>query len=225
MQVLSRRAKWVEAVSIGPAVRRMLGPIEAPISSAYRSMFINVGDLGKAMTAVPFGSRVLEVGVGDGMIASQIIGRRPDATVLGIDLAENPGSLFEGDSERVEFRSISTSELLSEDPGTFDAIIIADVLHHVPPAIRPALLSDVSSLLADDGVLLVKETVVVKSPGYWMGRFSDRWITGDRNVSFLREEQLDKLIVDNVPGLVASGRSTVRPWKTNLLLVWRRSGD
>jgi len=225
MQVLSRRAKWMEAVSIGPAVRRMLGPIEAPISSAYRSMFINVGDLGKAMTAVPFGSRVLEVGVGDGMIASQIIGRRPDATVLGIDLAENPGSLFEGDSERVEFRSISTSELLSEDPGTFDAIIIADVLHHVPPAIRPALLSDVSSLLADDGVLLVKETVVVKSPGYWMGRFSDRWITGDRNVSFLREEQLDKLIVDNVPGLVASGRSTVRPWKTNLLLVWRRSGD
>lgn len=210
-------------MSIGPAVRRMLGPIEAPISSAYRSMFINVGDLGKAMTAVPFGSRVLEVGVGDGMIASQIIGRRPDATVLGIDLAENPGSLFEGDNQRVEFRSISTAELRSEDPGTFDAIIIADVLHHVPPAIRPALLSDVSSLLADDGVLLVKETVVVKSPGYWMGRFSDRWITGDRNVSFLREEELDTLIVDNVPGLVASGRSTVKPWKTNLLLVWRRS--
>ena len=212
-------------MSIGPAVRRMLGPIEAPISSAYRSMFINVGDLGKAMTAVSFGSRVLEVGVGDGMIASQIIGRRPDATVLGIDLAENPGSLFEGDHQRVEFRSISTSELRSEIPGTFDAIIIADVLHHVPPAIRPALLSDVSSLLADDGVLLVKETVVVKSPGYWMGRFSDRWITGDRNVSFLREGELDKLIVDNVPGLVASGRSTIKPWKTNLLLVWRRSGN
>jgi len=110
----------------------MLGPIEAPISSAYRSMFINIGDLGEAMTAVPFGPRVLEVGVGDGMIASQIIGRRPEATVLGIDLAEKPGSLFEGDHQRVEFRSISTSELRSENPGTFDKIIIADVLHHVP---------------------------------------------------------------------------------------------
>jgi len=187
-------------------------------------MFINVGQLGEVMAAVPFGPRVLEVGVGDGMIASQIIGRRPDVTVLGIDLAENPGSLFEGDPQRVKFRSISTSELRSENPGTFDTIIIADVLHHVPPAIRPALLADVSELLADDGVLLVKESVVVKSPGYWMGRFSDRWITGDRNVSFLREEVLDKLIVDNVSGLVASGRSTVKPWKTNLLLVWRRSG-
>lgn len=203
----------------------MLGPIEAPISSAYRSMFINIRDLGAAMTASPFGSRVLEVGVGDGMIASQIVGRRLDATVLGIDLAENPGSLFEGDSERVEFRSISTSDLRFEDPGLFDTIIIADVLHHVPPTIRPALLADVSALLADDGVLLVKESVVVSSPGYWMGKFSDLYITGDRNVSYLREDDLKKLITSNVPGLTLTSRSTIKPWKTNLLLVWQRSGS
>ena len=209
-------------MSIGPSVRRMLGPIEAPISSAYRSMFINVGELGKAIDAVPFGSRVLEVGVGDGMIASQIVERRPDASVLGIDLAQNPGSLFEGDRTRAEFRTISTSDLLAEQPTPFDAIVIADVLHHVPPSLRTGLLDDVATLLSDDGVLLVKETVVVKSPGYWMGRFSDRWITGDRNVSFLREADLKQLVTDNVPNLVACGRSTIRPWKTNLLLVWRR---
>lgn len=209
-------------MSIGPSVRRMLGPIEAPISSAYRSMFINVGELGKAIDAVPFGSRVLEVGVGDGMIASQIIERRPDASVLGIDLAENPGSLFEGDPTRAEFRTISTSDLLAEQPTPFDAIVIADVLHHVPPSLRTGLLDDVATLLSDDGVLLVKETIVVKSLGYWMGRFSDRWITGDRNVSFLREADLKQLVTDNVPNLVACGRSTIRPWKTNLLLVWRR---
>jgi len=200
----------------------MLGPIEAPVSSAYRSMFINVGELGKAIDAVPFGSRVLEVGVGDGMIASQIIERRPDTSVLGIDLAENPGSLFGGDRSRAEFRTISTSDLLAEQPTPFDAIVIADVLHHVPPSLRTGLLDDVATLLSDDGVLLVKETIVVKSPGYWMGRFSDRWITGDRNVSFLREADLKRLIADNVPNLVACGRSTIRPWKTNLLLVWRR---
>ena len=209
-------------MSIGPKVRRMLGPIEAPVSSAYRSMFINIGELGKAIDAVPFGRRVLEVGVGDGMIASQIIERRPDVSVLGIDLAKNPGSLFEGDRSRVEFRTISTSDLLAERAVPFDAIVIADVLHHVPPSMRKALLNDVANLLSDDGVLLVKETVVVRSPGYWMGRFSDRWITGDRNVSFLREADLKRLIADNVPNLVASGRSTIRPWKTNLLLVWRR---
>ena len=185
-------------------------------------MFINVGELGKAIDAVPFGSRVLEVGVGDGMIASQIIERRPDASVLGIDLAENPGSLFEGDQTRAQFRTISTGDLLAEQPEPFDAIVIADVLHHVPPSLRTGLLDDVATLLSDDGVLLVKETVVVKSPGYWMGRFSDRWITGDRNVSFLREADLKQLVTDNVPNLVACGRSTIRPWKTNLLLVWRR---
>jgi len=188
-------------------------------------MFINVGDLGEAIVNVPFGSRVLEVGVGDGMIASQIISRRPDATVLGIDLAENPGSLFEGDRSRVQFRSVSTSDLLAEKPAPFDAVVIADVLHHVPPSMRPALLADVSALLAEDGVLLVKETVVVSSPGYWMGKFSDRFITGDRNVSFLREADLKQLVVDNVSGLVPFGRSTIRPWKTNLLVMWKRSGN
>jgi len=209
-------------MSIGPKVRRMLGPIEAPVSSAYRSIFINIGELGKAIDAVPFGRRVLEVGVGDGMITSQIIERRADASVLGIDLAENPGSLFEGDRSRAEFRTISTSDLLAEQPTPFDAIVIADVLHHVPPSLRPGLLEDVATLLSDDGVVLVKETIVMKSPGYWMGRFSDRWITGDRNVSFLREADLKRLVTDNVPNLVACGRSTIRPWKTNLLLVWRR---
>ena len=201
----------------------MLGPVEAPISSAYRSMFINVGQLGDVMAAVSFGPRVLEVGVGDGVIATQITTRRPDATVLGIDLAQNPGSLFEGDPTRAQFRTISTSELLAEKPKPFDAIVIADVLHHVPPAIRPALLSDVSALLADNGVLLVKETVVVPSPGYWMGKFSDLYITGDRNVSYLREDHLHQLIVENVEGLVSCGRSTIKPWKTSVLLVWRRS--
>jgi ubiquinone/menaquinone biosynthesis C-methylase UbiE len=201
----------------------MLGPVEAPISSAYRSMFINVGQLGDVMAAVSFGPRVLEVGVGDGMIATQITTRRPDATVLGIDLAQNPGSLFEGDPTRAQLRTISTSELLAEKPKPFDAIVIADVLHHVPPAIRPALLSDVSALLADNGVLLVKESVVVPSPGYWMGKFSDLYITGDRNVSYLREDHLHQLIVENVEGLVSCGRSTIKPWKTNVLLVWRRS--
>jgi len=210
-------------MSIGPAVRRILGPVEGPISSAYRSMFVNVGQLGEVLAAVSFGPRVLEVGVGDGMIATQITTRRPDATVLGIDLAENPGSLFKGDSTRAQFRTISTSDLLAEQPEPFDAIVIADVLHHVPPAIRPGLLSDVSALLANDGVLLVKESFVVSSPGYWMGKFSDLYITGDRNVSYLREDDLEQLIVDNVPGLMSSGRSTIKPWKTNVLLVWRRS--
>jgi len=166
---------------------------------------------------------VLEVGVGDGMIASQILSRRTDTTVLGIDLAEHPGGLFEGDRSRVEFRTISTSDLLVEGPQPFDAIVIADVLHHVPVQARPALLADIDGLLADDGVLIVKDTVVLNSPGYWCGHFSDFWITGDKGVSFLREAELRKLIVENVAGLESIGRTTIKPWKANLMLVWRRT--
>lgn len=210
-------------MTIGSAVRRILGPIEAPVSAAYRSLFVDIGALGGAIDAIPFGSRVLEVGVGDGMVASQVVSRRPAASVLGIDLVSDPGRLFEGDRNRVTFRTISTSDLRAEGHAPFDAIVITDVLHHVPVEMRASLLGDLDALLADDGVLLVKETVVTKSPGYWLGRFSDRWISGDRNVAFLTEANLRALVVANVSGLISCGRSTIRPWSTNLLLVWRRA--
>ncbi len=209
-------------MSIGPKIRRLLGPVEAPISSAYRSMFVSITSLGEELARVPFGPRVLEVGVGDGMVAAQILSRRTDATVLGIDLAENPGGLFEGDRSRVTFRTISTSDLLAEKPEPFDAIMIADVLHHVPVEARAGLLADVDALLAEDGILIVKESVVMKSIGYWMGHFSDYWITGDKNVSYLRETDLRQLVLGNVTGLEPIGRTTIKPWKMNLMLVWRR---
>ena len=192
------------------------------MSSAYRSLFVDIGALGDSIDAISFGPRVLEVGVGDGMVASEIISRRSDATVLGIDLASNLGGLVEGDRDRVTFRTISTSDLLNEVPAPFDAIVISDVLHHVPQMDRGRLLSDVDALLADDGVLIVKETVVTKSPGFWLGKFSDRWISGDRNVSFLTEGDRSVLVTANVTRMTPCGRSTIRPWTTNLLLAWRR---
>ena len=209
-------------MSIGPAVRRAMGPIEAPVSNAYRAMFLDVGALGRDIAAIDFGPRVLEVGVGDGLIAGQIVSHRSDATVLGIDLITNPGVHFDADRSRAEFRTQSTSELLAEGPAPFDTVVIADVLHHVPPTERVALLADVDALLDPNGVLLVKETVVVRSPGYWMGHFSDRFITGDKGVSFLTEPDLRRLVTTSVAGLQLCARSTIRPWRTNLLLAWRR---
>lgn len=209
-------------MSVGSAVRRALGPVERPISSAYRAMFLDVAALGREMCSVPFGPRVLEIGVGDGLVAAQLVARRPDVEVLGIDLIDAPGTLYDADSSRVEFRTQTTADLVALGGAAFDAVVLSDVLHHVPPAQRTALLSDVSDLLAPDGVLLIKETVVVRSPGYWMGRFSDRWISADREVSFLTERDLRSLVEQSVDRLELVRRATIRPWSTNVLLAWRR---
>ena len=86
----------------------MLGPLAAPVGSSYRSLFLDIGALGGAIGAIPFGPRVLGVGVGEGMVAAEILSQRPEATVLGIDLSPNVGRLFEGDRSRIDFRTIST---------------------------------------------------------------------------------------------------------------------
>lgn len=212
-------------MSLGPAVRRVLGPLEGPLSRTYRAVFLDVSSLGEELVSFDFGPRVLEVGVGDGLVAAQIVGRRPDVRLLGIDLIDSPGRHFDADRSRVEFRTWSTSALLAERPEPFDAVVLADVLHHVPPADRSALLADVEALLAPGGVLLVKETVVTSSPGYWMGHLADRWISGDRAVSFLPEAAIVDLVTSSIPDVDPIGRATIRPWSTNLLLVWRRRAE
>lgn len=201
----------------------MLGPLEVPACSLYRSMFLNVNSFGDAISRVPFGPRVLEIGTGDGMVAAQIVSRRTDTTVFGIDLSTDLGTLFSGDRSRVSFRTISTANLLAENPKPFHAVVIADVLHHVPVDARSDLLTDVNSLLASDGVLIVKESVVMNSLGFRMNHLSDYWITGDRHVSYMREAELRRLVLDNVEGLELCGRVTIKPWKMNLMLVWRRT--
>ena len=209
-------------MSIGPAVRRALGPIEAPVAKAYRGIFVDIDALGDAIASFDLGRRVLEVGTGGGTVAAQIVARRPDVHLLGIDLIDDPGQHFDGDRSRVEFRTQTIGAPLAEDPEPFDAVVIADVLHHVPPAERAELLSAVDDLLSPHGVLLIKESVVVASPGYWLGHFSDRWITGDRNVSFLTESAIEELVAASVRDVEPIGRTTIRPWSTNLLRVWRR---
>lgn len=96
------------------------------------------------------------------------------------------------------------------------------------PAVRPApglLGIDLIDEPDSTGSCWTRSPWWSRRPGYWMGHFADRWITGDRNVSFLTETDLVDLVTSSVTGLGTCARATIRPWRTNLLLVWRRGSE
>jgi SAM-dependent methyltransferase len=71
---------------------------------------------------IPHGSTVLDVGCGDGSIASFLMSRRRDLHINGIDVlirrdAEIPVGLFNG-------------ETIPYEDGSFDVVMFVDVLHH-----------------------------------------------------------------------------------------------
>jgi len=208
-------------MSIGRRVRRSLGVLERPVSDAYRSLFVDTSELASIIGSLEPGSRILEIGVGDGILAQRIVENLPEATFLGIDICEDPGSLFTGDDRTVEFRRMSVDDLRREEPAPFDLVLLSDVLHHVRRDQRSEILTTSGALIGPGGLLVIKETVRVPSPGYPLCVIADRWIGGDRSVSFLTVDELDALVATTVADATPIVRRTVRPWGVNVVTAYR----
>lgn len=72
---------------------------------------------------IPAGASVLDIGCGDGTIASLIKGFNPSVTIQGIEFAARPNCMIECqvfDGESIPYPSAS-----------FDVCMFVDVLHHV----------------------------------------------------------------------------------------------
>ena len=71
---------------------------------------------------IPAAATVLDVGCGDGLLASLIMARRPDVRVEGIDVLVRPAT-------HVPVRAFDGQHIDAPDGG-FDVVMFVDVLHH-----------------------------------------------------------------------------------------------
>lgn len=205
---------------LGPAVRTRLGRWEIPAADAYRSVFINLEDCAELVSSLWPARRILEVGCGDGSFAERLLDRFPDAEYVGIDISPEPGRLFRGDHARATFRSIDSASFRSEAPEPFDLVVVVDVIHHVPPAMRKDLLFDVQALTRVGGHFAVKEWEPTRTAGHFAAWAADRFITGDdieHVPSAALRDMIDSWLGDE---LVVEAR--VPPRRNNYLIGYER---
>ncbi|GAA2130132.1 hypothetical protein GCM10009760_02250 [Kitasatospora kazusensis] len=205
------------------AVRRRLGKYEVPAAELYRSVFIDLDDMATTLLSLSRPKRILEIGCGDGAVAERLVGALPDAEYVGIDVMAEPGRLFRGDRARAEFRSVYSHDLRAEGPALFDLVLVVDVLHHVPPAHRDALLHDAEAMLAPGGTLIVKEWERRQDLAHLMAYTSDRYVSGDKNVDFADREQLHAIVSRALPDFSVVCETRVPPKRNNILLALRRA--
>lgn len=158
-----------------PSYRRLLQRIIRAYDSflvrAYcvvRFRIINLNMLHILSLCLRGRQRVLEVGCGFGLFGCYFAARNPEVQWLGLDL--NPGRI---DMARkaaarlglpnARFRVADAREAL-ELEADFDAVVMMDLLHHIPDESKRQLLDTVLSRLAPGGVLVIKD--VTRKPSW-----------------------------------------------------------
>ncbi len=202
---------------IGPKVRRLLGPLEGPAADAYRAFFIDLDDLGRSLGRLGGVGTILEVGAGDGCVATRLCAEFPEALYLGVDIVTSPGQLFQGDLRRAKFRCQRIEDLNPER--IFDLVLLVDVLHHIPRDHRRSVLAASADHVRPGGHLVVKDWIRGRNLGHLLAYISDRFITGDKSVAFFERSELLGLIQETLPQARLRFESRVPPRRNNLLLV------
>lgn len=205
---------------LGNRLRALLGPLEMPVSLASRASFFDTARFVAAVRSACPARRILEIGCGVGHVSEVLASAYPGAFLLGIDVRGEPGRLFRGDRARAAFLRQDAAALAREQPRAFDLVVFCDVMHHVPPGERGALLADGFAALAAGGTLVLKDWEPSRTPIHWLGYLSDRWVTGDR-VVFWRVAEYRRLIAAAWPAARIEGELRIPPWRNNFALLAR----
>jgi 2-polyprenyl-6-hydroxyphenyl methylase/3-demethylubiquinone-9 3-methyltransferase len=205
----------------------MFGPHERAVSDAFRSIFVDLAALTREIGArAPSPGKVLEIGCGDGIMTEHLATLYPQARITGIDICPEPGRLFRGDAARVRFLRASAPELSAAERHSYELVVIADVIHHVPRDERIPLLNSAVDLVIPGGTVIFKEWLREPTAICLTNFLFERIITGDR-VSYLREHEFRTLTTGVFGRGSIRGEFRIGPWSSNmaLIVVPRRQAD
>lgn len=214
-------------MALGPAIRRILGPRLARVAGRwYRAVFIDLSRLGDTLAAmIPKDAHLLDVGGGDGEPLNHLLVRRPDIRVTTLDTAPVVGQWIERRFETRVNRMPGTSimDYLGRDLPDPQAVLLADVMHHVPRGSRPQLVQCLGKLLERNPAL----KIIVKDiePGSWRARLSywaDHYITGDAGVTLISQEELLRLFTTELGPLRCEHSDLILKDRPNYAVVFSR---
>jgi hypothetical protein len=180
-------------------MRRLLGARQArALGRWYRAIFVDLNKEAAALASViPADAHLLDVGGGDGEPLNHLLALRTDIRITTLDPGPTVGLWIEPRfAPRVTRlpRTTLTDYLAAGRPDP-DAVLIADVVHHIPEASRAEFLGGVKVLLER----MPRLRVIVKDvePGSWralLGYWSDRFVSGDAHVSPITRLRLMSLL-------------------------------
>jgi SAM-dependent methyltransferase len=119
------------------------------------------GELDTLARLLPLaGARIADLGCGRAELTAALSARHPDATVTAfeVDLIQHRRNLARQDLPNVRF-VFGGADAIPADDETFDVVLMAKSLHHVPVAAMDVALSEIGRVLVTGGVAAFVEPV------------------------------------------------------------------
>ena len=214
-------------MALGSLTRRFLGPrLARRAGQYYRAIYVDLAKVAAALAAViPSDAHLLDVGGGDGQPLNHLLSIRPDLTITTLDPAPVVGEWIDARyASQVKCLPRTSLAEFVKDPYTHaDVILIADVMHHIPKSARRKFLESVGVLL--DRVPGLRIVVKDVEPGHWralLGFWSDRYVTGDRNVSLISRDDVTHLFEEVLGPLQREDTGLFKRDGPNYAIVFRR---
>lgn len=189
-------------MKIGPALRRMMPPaLERKAAGLYRGVFVDLAKVARLLVGqLPVDAHLLDIGGGDGELLNQLLALRPDLRIAMVDVAEGVGRFVEPrHSAAIALYPNETLEThLELKAGGYNAVLVSDVMHHLPLHYRPVFLKHLHRALCADGDIFIKDI----EPGHHIATlslFCDKYISGDRGVALLSQAELQAMAAEVLP--------------------------
>jgi hypothetical protein len=190
----------------GQLVRRLLGDrLFCRVVEIYRAVFVDLDEVAACIPELPAGAEILDVGGGDGAVLDRLLRIQPHVRATLVDQSASVGlSLRDRDRERVRLlasRSVSDCRASGVPPP--HAVVISDVLHHVPRQQRLGFLREVAEFSRSSARFVAIKEVAPEGWRARLGLLSDWYVTGDRHVELIPPDELVPLVLEAFPGFVA----------------------
>jgi 2-polyprenyl-3-methyl-5-hydroxy-6-metoxy-1,4-benzoquinol methylase len=208
-------------MALGPTIRKLFGRYERQISEQYRSIYLDVDAFVATVQRWATSSkRILEVGCGEGAVTERLAAAYPDAKITAIDITPRVGRLYAGPRSKVTFLQSPVQEIAATEPHQFDLVVLSDVMHHVPEALRQDILDAIRDTLAPGGVFVFKDWERKSTLIHWMCFASDRWLTGD-HISYMTRDEMRERLARSFGRSALAAEARIAPWRHNLATLVR----
>jgi len=232
-------------MSFGRLARRLLSESAfRALARRYRKLFVDLNQLAGCLPEIPQQATLVDIGGGDGDIHNRLLDRHKTARSVLLDPGPQVGGFIEQRfaSRVVKLPGTSLEELtahhliraqaeapahdtVAANRGRIDWLLVFDVFHHVPRPQRPDFANRLRKLVEDLGtphtVVIVKD-VQPGSARAALAWLLDRFVSGDRWVHFLRQDELRALVAEAFPEFACEDTPLLAKDGFNYCHIWRR---